>query len=48
MRIRFASFSACLLLAACSASPTSPAAAADGAPQQSQYVGPGSTGDQKP
>lgn len=44
MRIRFALLVLIALLAACTASPTAGEAAA----QQSQYVGPGSTGDQAP
>ena len=47
MRLRLALLAALSLLAACSAVPTGPSADhAQG--QQSQYVGPGSTGDQKP
>lgn len=44
MRIRLALLAAIALLAACTASPTSPP---NGGPdRQSQYVGPGSAGDQ--
>jgi hypothetical protein len=46
MRIRMTLLAALLLLAGCSASPS--ASDVDGASYQSQYVGPGSTGDQSP
>jgi hypothetical protein len=44
MRTRFTLLALLALLAACTASPT----AGDAAGQQSQYVGPGSSGDQAP
>jgi hypothetical protein len=47
MRIRIALLSLVAALAACSVSPTAPVQASE-APLQSQYVGPGSTGDQAP
>jgi ABC-type glycerol-3-phosphate transport system substrate-binding protein len=48
MRTRLILLAVSLLLAACSALPTSSAAAEDSDALQSQYVGPGSTGDQRP
>ena len=48
MRLRPTAIATLALLAACSASPTAPAAPADLEARQSQYVGPGSAGDQRP
>jgi uncharacterized lipoprotein YajG len=48
MRLRMIPIAVLALLAACSAPPTAPAAVPDAAARQSQYVGPGSSGDQKP
>ena len=48
MRLRIISIAAFSLLASCSAFPTAPATPSDHAVRQSQYVGPGSGGDQHP
>jgi hypothetical protein len=48
MRLRIISFAAVALLAACSASPTAVATPSGHRADQSNYVGPGSGGDQRP